>query len=445
MVEKLIPESFHDNLKIHFNPEVVQKVLDGLNSKPSISVRNNPNKIEPNYFEGATVPWSEYGITLSERPLFSHDPLFHAGCYYVKDSSSMILEYVLKQLSFDLDNGILGLDMCAAPGGKTLIASDFIGDDGLLLSNEIEGKRNAILRENVLKWGRSNVMVTQLKSSMFSDFEGIFDLIILDAPCSGEGMFRKDSYAIEQWSESLISQCQSTQTALLNDLIPTIKSGGYLIYSTCTMNPKENENQVSSLLKKGFELVDLNLEKFNNYLVPGIKDEKIHGYYLLPGISTGEGLFISALKKTEQARTCHIKSMNFQSITKDVESLLSPIQMTHKWQPDQILFALNDPKEVSNRIPNDWRLKWAGIPIAEQKGKLLLPYHGLAMHPSAKPDIYLDREEALNYLRKERISAVAKNNDSWQKVGYKGHCLGWVKQVPGRWNNYYPSNYRLRT
>ena len=218
MDDRLIPQAFKDNLQAHFNLEVVKQVLDGINSPASISVRNHPNKLEPKHFEGMPIPWSETGVLLEARPSFAQDPLFHAGCYYVQDSSSMILEQVLKQLSFNTDEGLLGLDMCAAPGGKTLIASDFLTENGVLISNEIDGKRNAVLRENVLKWGASNAIITQLSSSNFHENNGLFDFVILDAPCSGEGMFRKDSFAIEQWSESLVYQCQKTQCSILNDL-----------------------------------------------------------------------------------------------------------------------------------------------------------------------------------------------------------------------------------
>lgn len=442
---RLIPQPFQDNLKAHFKNEVVQKVLDGLRKSSSISIRNNPNKSESNHLPGDAVPWCAHGVLLNERPSFAKDPLFHAGCYYVQDSSSMILEHVLKQLTFNEEDGLLGLDMCAAPGGKSLITSDFIGDNGLLISNEIDGKRNSILRENVLKWGASNVLITQLSSAKFSETSSIFDLVVLDAPCSGEGMFRKDSFAIDQWSDSLISQCRKTQTSLLKELDPTIKAGGYLIYSTCTMNSCENEDQITSLLTSGYELVDMKMQAFHEYLVPAIVDEKTLGYYLLPGISTGEGLFICALKKVAESTRDYLPVIELKGLSEEIESFTHPLSFTHQWQPDQIVFVLNDPKEVSDRIPLSWRMKSIGLPVAEQKGKLLLPYHGLAMHPDSTPNVDLNLKEALNYLRKERISAVAKSSDSWQKVGHKGHCLGWVKQVPGRWNNYYPSYYRLRT
>jgi 16S rRNA C967 or C1407 C5-methylase (RsmB/RsmF family) len=296
-LKKEIPSAFIENLYDHFGNRIAEKTLSALGERSSISIRLNPLKPIERFKNHAQVPWTTNGFILNERPVFSLDPLYHAGSYYVQDSSSMILETILNKVN--LDRNGLYLDACAAPGGKSTILLDYLDNEGFLIANEVDPKRNSILRENILKWGRLNVGVTSLPTKKFDELHCAFDLILIDAPCSGEGMFRKDAFAIEQWSQNLVESCALTQTNILGELTPTLKEGGVLIYSTCTTNKSENEFQLQALLETGqFDIIEIDLSAHSKHLIEAKSEGKTIGYYLLPGTSTGEGLFISALRKT---------------------------------------------------------------------------------------------------------------------------------------------------
>jgi 16S rRNA C967 or C1407 C5-methylase (RsmB/RsmF family) len=275
-----LPTDFVATLEDHFNREVVGAVLRGLDEPPSISVRLNQNKPSDRFNTERRVPWSDRGRLLEKRLSFSLDPLLHAGAYYVQDSSSMIIEYLLNQLSFD-GGGLLALDLCAAPGGKSIILSDFLEDRGYLIANEVDQKRNAVLTENLLKWGSAHHAITQLSASKLGEFESVFDLVLIDAPCSGEGMFRKDAFALEQWNLDLVAHCTNTQSQILNDIDSAIRPGGYVVYSTCTMNVQENERQVKHMLELGYELVAIDTSEFAHYLIPAVYENENLGWYLL--------------------------------------------------------------------------------------------------------------------------------------------------------------------
>ncbi|MEZ4721663.1 MAG: hypothetical protein R2813_07305 [Flavobacteriales bacterium] len=436
-----LPLKFIQNLDSHFGSEIRDRILDGLNSEPSVSVRLNSSKPSNRFENEKPVPWSNHGRLLTERPNFALDPLFHAGVYYVQDSSSMVLEEVLRQLEFDHD-GILALDACAAPGGKSIILSDYLSHKGFLICNEVDTKRNNILSENLMKWGSAHHGVTQLSSEKIASLHVTFDLILVDAPCSGEGMFRKDDYAIKQWSDSLVEQCALTQRNVLNDLSDSINEGGYLIYSTCTMNPHENETQVERLIQEGFEIALPDLSDFVDFILPanGL------GYYLLPGISTGEGLFISVLRKTGISSSKRLKQpMKLKPFDQQSAGAFSNTQFTNQWTKSNEAFGVIDPFGVLSNIPANMPFKSLGLPAFEIKGKDTIPLHGLAMTPTSKLDVNLNLEQALEFLRKNNISLENLSNKKWLLLGYEGIALGWVKNIPGRLNNYYPSHFRLRS
>ena len=217
-----------------------------------VSVRLNPFKaggLELPILEGAVgVPWSPYGRILAERPVFTLHPLFHAGCYYVQDSSAMYVGHVFRKFLPELRPGARVLDLCAAPGGKTtdLAASlrERFGDDFLLVSNEVMKDRARVLDDNVARWGDPNVVVTSVDPAAFASLGEYFDVIVADVPCSGEGMFRKDVRAEEQWSPELVKLCAARQKRILADVWPSLRRGGVLVYSTCTYEQAENDDNL---------------------------------------------------------------------------------------------------------------------------------------------------------------------------------------------------------
>lgn len=445
-LKKEIPIQFIENLHEHFGASTAKKTLSSLQENSSVSIRVNPLKRTNKYDDEKAVPWSDHGFILNERPSFSLDPLFHAGCYYVQDSSSMIIEKILNKIKPER-NGLY-LDMCAAPGGKSTILLDYLDEDGFLIANEVDPKRNSILRENILKWGRLNVGVTSLPASKFDILNCAFDLILIDAPCSGEGMFRKDAHAIEQWSSKLVKSCALTQRNILTELTPTLKEGGILIYSTCTTNKNENEFQVQALIESGeFEPVEIDLSEFSEYLVKAQTENQIIGHYLLPGISTGEGLFVSVLRKTSTSANENIRNRKFKT----------PFDQAHLefkqafpnindnlvyWNLKDEMYAVRNHNLIEHfNLP----FKMVGLPYYQMKGKNVIPLHGMAMSNIKMEHIELDEENSLQFLRKETISLPRNLKKGWTIVGFQNNPLGWLKIIDQRSNNYYPSWLRLRT
>ena len=266
-----------------------KKLLDSLNSTSPVAIRFNPFKQHPSFEIKTMVPWCENAFFLNERPVYTLDPLFHAGCYYPQETGSMFLDYVLKNIS--LPEEPIVLDLCAAPGGKSTLIASFLKNKGLLVSNEVIQSRAQILKENIIKWGTYNNIITNNDPKEFGKLEQIFDVLVIDAPCSGEGMFRKDPKSRNEWSEENVNLCASRQKRIVADCWNSLKNGGYLIYSTCTFNSHENENNIEWIIKElGGELVNLNTD-----LLP--KGRKNIGNYGLPSKVDTEGFFIAVIQK----------------------------------------------------------------------------------------------------------------------------------------------------
>ena len=269
-------------------------VLEGLSGAPSVSIRLNPAKLGECPFDAAArVPWSPYGYLLKERPSFTLDPLFHAGCYYVQDSSAMFVGEIFRRVLPRFRGPVAVLDLCAAPGGKTtdLAASlrEAFGDGFSLLANEVMRKRFSILRSNVRTWGDPRVGVTSLDPGAFPK-KPLFDVILADVPCSGEGMFRKDEKAVEDWSEETVDFCAARTRRILSDIWPALSPGGVLVFSTCTFNRRENDGTVNWIAEElGAEVLD-----FGSF--PSVLKTEC-GYALLPGFVPGEGQYAAALVK----------------------------------------------------------------------------------------------------------------------------------------------------
>ena len=261
-----------------------------------VSIRYNPQKpVEK--MAGNPVPWCAEALYLPERPLFVFDPLFHAGAYYVQEASSMFTGYLFRQFTDD-KKPLHILDVCAAPGGKSTLIAGLMSPQSLLVSNEVIKSRVTILKENIVKWGNPNVVVSNNDPRDFSGMNGFFDVIIVDAPCSGSGLFRKEPEAKKEWSIENVNHCSLRQQRILEDIIPALKPGGLLLYATCSYAYEEDEKIVEILLQNDFEP----LPKIS---VPaefgGIVFSK-SGYRFYPDKITGEGFFIAALRKKKWRR-----------------------------------------------------------------------------------------------------------------------------------------------
>lgn len=289
-----VPDGFQELLTASVGPERASCVLEALQQAPSVSIRLNPAKLtECPFPESTPVPWSPYGYLLKERPVFTLDPLFHAGCYYVQDTSAMFVGHVFRQVTADLQPGCQVLDLCAAPGGKTtdLAASlrERFGDRYTLVANEVMRNRYGVLRSNVETWGDARVSTVSRDPSAFSN-EPMFHAILADVPCSGEGMFRKDAQAVAEWSPKTVEFCAARSRRILSDIWPTLVPGGILIYSTCTFNHFENDDTVAWIA------AELGADVLPLPAFPPVANTQ-YGQVLLPGLVPGEGQYVAALRK----------------------------------------------------------------------------------------------------------------------------------------------------
>ncbi|HWA34598.1 MAG TPA: RsmB/NOP family class I SAM-dependent RNA methyltransferase, partial [Cyclobacteriaceae bacterium] len=278
--------------------------LSALEESPPVSIRINPAKIADH--PGKQVPWSTFGRYLPERPAFTLDPWLHGGAYYVQEASSMFLEHALRQ-SVNLNQSVNILDLCAAPGGKSTHLLSLMSKDSLLVSNEVIRSRAGILAENIQKWGNPNVIVTSNDPAHFRRLTGFFDAIILDAPCSGEGLFRKDPAALSQWSSKNVELCELRQRRILHDVWAALKPGGTIIYSTCTYNEHENIGNMQ-WIKKEFDPDFIELKIPASWKIETLMREGAVGYQLYPHNVNGEGFFLSVIKKKEEAPHKNIKT-----------------------------------------------------------------------------------------------------------------------------------------
>lgn len=422
------------------------------------SVRLNPNKIlnirsSILNFQQERVPWASNGYYLPERPSFTLDPLFHAGAYYVQEASSMFLEEVLKQ-TVDLSQPLKILDLCAAPGGKSTLIQSLISKESLLISNELIKSRANVLAENITKWGAANVIVTNNDPSNFQRLENYFDVIVVDAPCSGSGLFRKDPAAIEEWSENNVQLCSQRQQRILSDIMPALKDGGVLIYSTCSYSTVENEN-ICDWIANELKVESLKLKVDESWGIIATESEKhgMHGYRFYPDKLKGEGFFIAAFRKKGSGSGNRLvgktKNRSEKISTKEMETLKPYVRDIEelcfiKQKEEIIAMPLHLEKELAV-IQSALYIKKAGVKLGSIIRNELIPDHELALSviiSNTVKCIEADKETALQYLRREEIK-LQSDEKGWVLLSYRQLPLGWVKILPNRINNYYPTAWRI--
>ena len=429
------------------------------NQIPNTSIRYNPLKLGS--YKGSLpaaaqrIPWNPYGYYLEKRPSFTHDPLFHGGLYYVQEPGSQFLWEALRQTA-DPGQHVKVLDLCAAPGGKsTLLASYF--KNGLIVSNEIMKNRAAVLTENVTKWGTGNVVVSCNDPSHFQRLQGYFDVIVVDAPCSGSGLLRKDQVAIEQWTEQLVELCSKRQQQILSDVLPALKQGGLLIYSTCSYSRQEDED-IMDFLSTSMQLENIILKDLPKGIAavsgklkgPGGKTPV--GYKFFPDQVRSEGFFISLFKKTTGELPSYGYGETVPAIAAKEQALLKEWMKPHLdvyyfKQAADILAIENKWMADLGVLQKNLFLKKAGVAIGQIKGKGLVPAHDLAVSLWVNPAIAgfeMDRAQSLQYLKSQPPDLETEGVlTGWYLALYEGIGLGWMKILPGRVNNYYPRNWRI--
>lgn len=433
-----------------------------LSGEPTVSIRLNPLKKARNPLKpgGALqqVPWSRWGYYLAERPAFTFDPLFHAGYYYVQEASSMFVEHVVREL---VPGPVTCLDLCAAPGGKSLSLLSALPPGSLVVSNEVVRPRARVLSETVIKFGNSNVVVTNNGASDFGELSHFFDVVLVDAPCSGEGMFRKDAVAVEEWSAGNVTMCAARQENILHEVWPSLKPGGWLIYSTCTYNITENEEIMLSFARSngaGFVVVRTDPDWGTS---PPF-GEGVQGYRFFPHRVKGEGLSLFILRKPEErdVPSAPVTVPARKNAGKKATPLLrDPSAHGHYLRrPDAFRFVERGVKIIAlpalhadAMLVLEGRLNSMnmGIEVGGVKGKDFIPSHALAMSDELNRDAFYNfpvtYDQAIAYLRKEALVLPPAVPKGVILLTYENEPIGFVKNLGSRANNLYPSEWRIRS
>lgn len=407
----MLPSDFIEYTNSLFGEERWMRYQRAFSEPVPVSIRLNPFKqpaggVMPcGDVIAERVPWCTTGYYLSERPNFTLDPLLHAGGYYVQEASSMFLDEVLRQHARDVSG--TALDLCAAPGGKSTLLRAALPPDVVLYSNEPDRRRANILMENMQKQGCPNIVVTNNLPRDYRRSKMAFDLVLCDVPCSGEGMFRKDEGAIGEWSVQNVMKCRDLQRSIVEDIWPCLKSGALMVYSTCTFNTRENEENVRWITEElGAELLPVSISD-----EWGITGSLLEGwdapvYRFIPGIAKGEGLFMAVMRKTDGE-------------------------------------VFKNPKPALNVLHSSLTM-----PQGTQKGKDIIPAHAEALMTCLQKDKYpvveLSLDDALHYLRREAITLPADTPRGFVVVTYQGLPLGFVKNIGNRANNLYPQEWRIK-
>lgn len=378
----------------------------------------------------------------------------------------MFLSHIIKHI-FDLSQTYSVLDLCAAPGGKSTLLSSVFSNDSIVVANEVISGRVGPLTENAIKWGNPNFIISNNDPSDFQKLQSFFNLVVVDAPCSGEGMFRKDHEVADQWSLNNIQLCEARQKRILEVAQKAVANEGYLIFCTCTFAPEENENNLKWFIEQHSEFESIQIpinEKWGIVEKQNIANEKpLYSYHFYPHKVKGEGFFISCLKKKALSPTPSPKGEGRRSEKKryDKLQLLPEKEKTlfKKWvsefeQYEYYIDWRGDVNAIHNEqlcnvslLMQTLKIKQAGICLGKIIKEELIPAHHLALSTIIShqlPSIELNKEQALQYLAKQNIISLSTQNQGWQLLKYNNINLGWVKVMPNRINNYYPQEYRIR-
>ena len=446
-----LPERFMETMRETLG-EDAEKLFAALDTEPAVSIRLNPSK-PAECFDGEAVGWCKWGKYLAERPQFTLDPLLHGGVYYVQEASSQFVAHLLK--NYDME-GKRVLDMCAAPGGKTTVYSTLVGREGLVVANDISHSRAMALADNVQRWGMGNVVVTCNEPAHIGAFTHWFDVVAVDAPCSGEGMFRKMDEARSEWTPSSPDVCAERQREILAEAWRVLCPGGALIYSTCTFNPTEDEGIVEWLMSEYGEEIEA-AERIATEDSWGVVRSEIGAFqcfHFYPHKARGEGFFAAVARKSEGPVR--------RSMPKARRKLFAPcakadVKELSRWVDDaskhafmmvgEDIYAYNSAvAESVVTLSENLSVVYSGVLMGRIFKQKLKPEHPLALYIGLNRDVVpmvdVSLEDALDYLRRNDIAA-SQFEEGINVVGYKGTPIGFVKRIGARCNNMYPKDLRI--
>lgn len=447
-MEYNLPIAFIEQIRKQFGESHAGRLSDLLNTPSPTTIRVNPKKVSdpesvldlPLDLSVNMEGRSADGFVLRERPLFTLDPHLHAGAYYVQEGSSMAIENqmeIYRSLWEESRDGKFRvLDLCAAPGGKsTHLLSMFRDCPGaMLVSNEVIRSRATILAENITKWGGANVVVTNNDPADFQKFESFFDMVVVDAPCSGEGMFRKDSASRDEWSPEHVVQCAARQRRIVADIWPALRPGGVMIYSTCTYNHSENGENLA-------------------WIASELGGEVLHSEQCFPGEKYGEGFYFGIVRKGGDAPHMVVKEPLRGAQIKPYKEGVEFVKQGYKlFRKGDLLKAY--PSEVAEDMlyaESNLRRVSAGCAVATimegAKGRSLVPEADVALSEALKRghffEVELSRGDALKFLRRESL-AFPEAPKGYILLTYKDIPLGFVKNIGNRSNNLWPQGWRIR-
>lgn len=446
---------FIENIRQLFPGDEGEQLLSTIaGTAAETSVRVNAAKTAMRPAAAERVPWCSTGYYLQGHEQFTFDPIFHAGLYYVQDASSMIVDYIIRRL---IDRPVRYLDLCAAPGGKTTAAVSALPHGSLMVCNEVVPQRAAILKENVMKWGIPGCVVTSDDSSRFGRLTHFFDVVAADVPCSGEGMFRKDPGAVEQWSPALVAQCAERQRLIIDNVWDAIAPGGLLIYSTCTYNRDENEAMVEHIeAKYGATVVGLDLPLEWN-VAPGVGKDGCCRF--LPHRTRGEGLFVCVLRKPgdDEARTVFADKRRTGTRSGVAAKVPDAVRNWLTGGSGEFAFSLNGDTVVAvpqglardvEAVSRQVKVLSGGVEVGTVKGKDIVPSQSLALSTALNRDAFVTVEvgynDAIAYLRGDAIM-LGDAPRGIVLLQYQGVPIGFAKQLGNRANNLYPREWRIRS
>lgn len=458
----MLKSSFIERITSQLGNEA-QAFLAAIESTPTVSIRWNHQKgklIEMP--DSQAIPWQPDAFYLAKRPSFTADPLFHAGAYYVQEPSSMLIYQLLETKNYERI-----LDLCAAPGGKSTLLAAAMQPETLLVSNEVIRSRAGILAENLSRWGNPNVLVTNNEAADFGKWQGYFDLIVIDAPCSGEGMFRKDLDSRKEWSPENVEMCSLRQKRILADILPSLAPNGDIIYSTCTFSEAENEEIIQHILENYPEMQMIKMDFPAEW---GITETDF-GYRCYPHKVKGEGLFFCKLhrnapenaerwereeevswgkkrqkdKKPQKDKKGNFTSISVADLSKFLAIPLTEADILMAGEENVFYFSAVLREGMADLKDLHWVRK--GILLGKVHGKDFVPSHELAVSTivnNALPALELDLETALSYLQKNDLPNNDNITNGWLLARYKGVNLGWLKAAGNRLKNHFPIHWRIR-
>lgn len=390
------------------------------------------------------IPWCPQGWYLSAKPSYTFDPLFHAGAYYVQEASSMFIHHILTQLA--LPKNSTAVDMCAAPGGKTTLLANYFSE-GAVISNEVIKTRNSILVENCTKWGTPNMVATQNDPKHFAALPGLAQVLVVDAPCSGSGLFRKDANAVAEWSENNVALCSGRQQRILADCLPCLQTDGYLIYATCSYSFQENEDIVNWLCSTQ-NCTSVNIPFPEEWGIVRTQINQAIGYRFYPNQVGGEGFFVAVLQYHGGTLFSGGKATTLANVSAtEMHNINASILTTHQTVlkfNEQFLACNTAVASIHAVLVGTLYVKKLGISLGSCKHQQFLPEHDAAVSTLTiqMPSVELSTEQAIGYLQKLNPDLPPCDN-GWVRVLYQNIGLGWIKKMNNRYNNYYPVNWRI--